>query len=74
MKYDSNMAELALYDRLNDPGEATNVIGQYPEIHNELSKVADMYRKELGDKLKKMKGSGVRPAGELEPGDEKLEW
>jgi hypothetical protein len=33
-----------------------------------------MYRKELGDKLKKMKGSGVRPAGEISPSDEKLSW
>jgi len=74
VKYDSNMAELALYDRLNDPGESKNVIDQYPEVHDELSKVADMYRKELGDKLKKMKGTGVRPAGEIGPGDEKLSW
>ena len=73
-KYDSNMAELALYDRLNDTGESKNVIKQYPEVYNELSKVADMYRKELGDKLTDAKGSGIRPAGELEPGDKELVW
>lgn len=74
VKYDSNMAELALYNRRNDPGETTNLIDQYPEIYDELSKVADAYRKELGDKSQKMKGSGTREPGVLEPGDERLEW
>ncbi len=74
VKYDANRAELALYDRRSDPGETTNVIEQYPEVYAELSKVAEMYRKELGDKLTKIEGSGVRPVGALEPGDERLEW
>ncbi len=72
--YDENMAELALYDRANDPGEITNLIGQYPEVYDELSKVADGFRKELGDKLTDTQGTGVRTVGELGPNDAKLQW
>lgn len=72
--YDSNVAELALYDRANDPGERNNVIDQYPEIHAELAKAAEMYRMDLGDKLTKTTGNGVRFEGKLGPKDRQLAW
>ena len=74
VKYDSNMAELALYDRANDPGEEINVIDQYPEVYAELLKAAKIFRKELGDKLTKTKGTGIRSVGKLGPNDKKLIW
>jgi arylsulfatase A-like enzyme len=74
VKYDSNMAELALYDRANDPSEEINVIDQYPEVYAELLKAAKIFRKELGDKLTKTKGTGIRSVGKLGPNDKKLIW
>lgn len=73
-KYDVNIAELALYNRANDPGETRNVINEYPEICAVLSHAAEEYRKELGDKLTKRKGDGVRKPGELSPNDKSLRW
>lgn len=72
--YDANTAELALYDRANDPGEANNVIEHYPEIYAELSRAAESFRADLGDKLTKAAGSGVRQPGELGPNDRELVW
>lgn len=74
VKYDSNMAELALYDRANDPGERINVIDQYPEVYAELLEAAKIFRKELGDKLTKTTGTGLRSVGKLGPNDKKLTW
>ncbi len=70
----AKQAELALYNRKNDPGETRNVIDQYPEIYAELSKAAERWRHELGDKLTKTKGTENRFPGELESGDKTLEW
>lgn len=54
--------QLALYDLMHDPGENFDLKDQYPEVVTELNKIADQYRKELGDGLTKMKGVEVRPA------------
>lgn len=53
---------MALYDLRTDPGETTNVQSFYPEIVQSLTKIADQYRKDIGDGITKIKGSGVRPA------------
>ena len=74
VKYDSNIAELALYDRANDPGEEINVIDQHPEVYAELLKAAKIFRKELGDKLTKTTGKGIRSVGKLGPNDKQLAW
>jgi len=74
VEYDSFTAELALYDLDNDPSETTDAKAQYPEIFKQLSDAADRYRTDLGDKLTKRIGTGLRRPGELEPGDKRLEW
>ncbi len=53
----------ALFDLRRDPGERYDVKAVYPEIVDELEKIADEARKDLGDRLKGIKGSGVRQPG-----------
>ena len=65
-KYDYLNCEMALYDLENDIGETTNVLGDNPDVVARLEKAADVCRAELGDKYKKLKGDGVRPAGRVE--------
>ncbi len=72
--YNQNLASLALYDLDNDPGETKNVINQYPEIYAELLDAAEAYRQELGDRLTKTRGSGLREPGRLGPNDRRLIW
>ena len=52
-----------LYDLRRDPGERYNVIAQYPEKVIELNKIAEKYRKELGDDLTRNKGKERRSPG-----------
>ena len=60
--------ELELYDLENDPGEKVNLLQQHPEVLDRLNKMGDEARREFGDTLTtKVKGEGVRPAGQLEP-------
>jgi arylsulfatase A-like enzyme len=59
---------LALYDLENDVGETMNVADQHPEVVERLKHLADEAREDLGDSARKLKGSGVRPAGGSEPG------
>jgi arylsulfatase A len=73
-EYDNNMAEFALYNVDADPSETTNVKDQYPEIFQQLAAAAEAYRAELGDKLTKKTGSGVRHPGKMDPDDKRLEW
>ncbi|MEO5583018.1 MAG: sulfatase [Saprospiraceae bacterium] len=49
-----------LYDLRRDPGEQYDVSLDHPEIIAELMKLADDARKDLGDDLKNIKGSGRR--------------
>lgn len=70
--YKQAMAQRALYDLDNDIGETKDVSEQYPDVVAELESAAEKFREELGDKLTKRKGSGVRPAGRLADGDERL--
>jgi arylsulfatase A len=58
-------AELALYNLSDDPAESVDVQAKHPEIVERLSKLAEEMRKDLGDSLLKVKGDGVRPAGQL---------
>ena len=57
--------EMALYDMRRDPGERYDVKELYPEVVDELMKIADEARKDLGDDLTGEKGSGRRPIGQL---------
>ncbi|MFN3243903.1 MAG: sulfatase [Planctomycetota bacterium] len=65
---------LELFDLQNDPGETTDVSAKHPEVVARLQKLADAARQDLGDKLTKTKGSGIRPAGRLQQGDARLTW
>jgi arylsulfatase A-like enzyme len=70
--YQTETAKQALYDLDNDVSETTDVSDRFPEVVATLEKAAKAYREELGDRLTKTSGTAVRPAGKLEPGDEKL--
>ena len=54
---------LALYDLRQDPGERYDVQTLYPEIMEELQKIAEEARKDLGDDLTDRKGKNRRSAG-----------
>jgi arylsulfatase A len=55
-----------LYDLEADIGEMNNVYNEYPDIVKELNRIADQYRKDLGDKALNMEGLNIRPAGCVE--------
>lgn len=59
------MMPYALYDLRRDPGEVYDVKDQYPLIVNELNKLAEEARKDLGDDIQNKKGEHVRPAGKV---------
>jgi len=65
---------LSLFDLEADVGEKTNVADQHPEVVERIKRLADRMRAELGDSATKQKGSGVRPAGQLEEGDPRFHW
>jgi arylsulfatase A-like enzyme len=57
---------LELYNLTRDPGEEYNVIAQHPEIVEDLQKVAERARTELGDLNRELeRGSGTREIGKL---------
>lgn len=64
----------ALYDLKSDVGETTDVLDKHPEVVARLEAAAEIARADLGDKLTKRVGDGVRPIGRLGPGDEQLAW
>lgn len=74
VKYETNVAELALYNLDMDPSESTNVKKKYPEVFKALVSAADAYRNELGDKLTNSIGTKLREPGQLAPDDKRLEW
>jgi arylsulfatase A len=73
-KYESAQAGLELYDMKNDRSETRNVAAEHPEIVARLSAAADAWRADLGDKLTKNQGKGVRPSGKLSDGEPMLIW
>lgn len=60
-----NVDSLELYNLIRDPGERYNVIKMYPEIVEQLKKVGDQARADLGDLNTGIKGEGVREIGKL---------
>ena len=74
VKYETGKIGLALFNLENDIGETTNVAEQNPDVVARLQKLAEEARADLGDTAQKRKGSGVRPAGQLQSGDEKHDW
>jgi arylsulfatase A-like enzyme len=55
-----------LYDLRRDPAEAYDVQKMYPEIVEELLKVAETAREDLGDDLTKREGKNRRQSGKIE--------
>ncbi len=54
---------LSLFDLEADPGESTNCASQHPEIVDRLSRQGESIRRELGDSLTGIRGTGTRPPG-----------
>jgi arylsulfatase A-like enzyme len=52
----------ALYDLAHDPGEAYDVQTLYPEVVQQILKLAEQARDDLGDDLTNAQGQNVRPA------------
>jgi arylsulfatase len=48
-----------------DPGERYDVKANYPEVVEELERIATEARNDLGDRLKNMKGANVREPGRV---------
>ena len=58
--------DLALFDLAKDPAESTNIADMHPEVVSKLRELARGARKDLGDKLRKAKGTGRRPQSSVE--------
>ena len=61
-----DLKEIELYDLSVDLSETTNVAGNYPEVVKKIKQLADTMRNKLGDSLREMEGTEIRPAGTLE--------
>jgi arylsulfatase A-like enzyme len=57
---------VAIYDLVKDPGERVNVLAQYPDEAKRFEKLAEDVRADLGDRLKGVKGKGVRLPGRVD--------
>jgi arylsulfatase len=57
--------EKMLFDLFRDPGERNNVIELYPEVVEELMKIVERAREDLGDDLVGAPGANRRPIGTL---------
>lgn len=64
-KAEQRSTELALYDLETDVGESRNVAAEHPDVVARLTALADAARAELGDASRKIRGTGVRAAGQL---------
>jgi arylsulfatase len=54
---------LSLYDLAADPGESRNAADRHPDVAKRLAALADEFRRDLGDSLTGIKGTGLRAAG-----------
>ncbi len=60
-----SMDEIELYDLSSDISETKNVAAENPEVVDEIKKLAEEMRLELGDKLMGMEGKGNRQPGKV---------
>lgn len=58
--------ELGLYDLRRDPGERYDVSESYPEIMEELKKIANVAREDLGDDINGNPGKNRREPGRVD--------
>jgi len=61
--YRIEQLELSLFNLETDPGERENLASKHPDIVTRLSKLAEPVRRELGDSLQGVQGTGVRAPG-----------
>jgi arylsulfatase len=54
---------LSLFDLNTDPGELKDMADAHPDVVKQLTALADEVRRDLGDPLTGVKGTGLRPAG-----------
>lgn len=66
--YSEAKIELSLYHLGEDIGEKHNVADKHPEVVQKLQAQADLVRVDLGDSLRKLRGSGQRSPGQWSPG------
>jgi arylsulfatase len=64
-EYASGTTGLELYDLDTDPGERHDVSGAHPVIVARLQRLGEDARKELGDRLTNVRGSGMRAPGRV---------
>lgn len=72
VKYSQAKTGLELYNLKLDVSETNNVADKHPDIVARLQDAAEVARADLGDKLTKRMGAGVRPAGKIQDGDQLL--
>ena len=61
--YRIEQLELSLFNLDIDLGERHNVAAEHPDVVKRLSVLADEARRELGDSLQAVKGTGLRAPG-----------
>jgi arylsulfatase A len=61
--YRQQRTEQVLFDLHTDIGESVDVSDANPEVVERLSTAADATREDLGDTLRNISGTGIRPAG-----------
>jgi arylsulfatase A-like enzyme len=61
--YRIEQLEQSLFHLIDDPGETHNLASQHPDVVASLNALADLARKELGDSLQSIQGSGLRKPG-----------
>ncbi len=61
--YRIEQLELSLFNLEDDPGELRNVAAEYPDIVRRLTSLAESARRDLGDSLTGISGSGLRTPG-----------
>lgn len=57
--------DLSLYDLQHDPGETRNVAAEHPDVVQQLLKIAEEARADLGDELTGIRSTHQRPAGDI---------
>lgn len=63
----------ALFNLRSDPGETTNVIDQHPEVVDQMERLAEKMRDELGDSMTGRTGGRIRPRATIfDISDERL--